>query len=96
MSEFLKIVEFGMTAHYAFSKVHKAVYQGKLDCPGHIMHGKPIAKEVDTPKRAGKFGKPDVLWYIPEKGTPSFKTFEELRQHYNLPNFKPKNESPQL
>jgi hypothetical protein len=70
-----------MDYHLSMDKEHYASYSGKIYRKGSVLDGKTLIKEVITPIKNGKFGKPKIGFSI--KGEEQcFDTIDELINFY--------------
>jgi len=89
------VKEFKMVSHMLLEKEGIMLASGILECPEHILHGREVFRQINTPRlgppgEMGEWGKGVAIFWI-EDGTkepPIFDNTEKMAAHYNLPNFK--------
>lgn len=70
--------------HISLTKLHLSKYSGVIICEGKPLHEKEFFCDVRTRVLSlGKFGKCESSYYLNEKGSPMFDSFEKLVEHYN-------------
>jgi hypothetical protein len=83
--EGIKIVDFKMLCHVAYTKKHTMLERGTFNAPGMPLHERVFKRETHTPLlRSGNFGKPKVIFYLDEPKSPTFGTIQELIEFYTL------------
>ena len=93
INEQVSIKDWGMVFHMNTAKYHSLKYHGTLVSEIEALNGKILVKETHTPvNREFKFGTPVITWYLNGFDTPTFKSFDELLNHYINPSI-PQSES---
>jgi hypothetical protein len=82
----VEIKDFVNINHINLRKVHLSQKAGVIYCPNLPLHGKHVIKESSTVVidfMAGKYGKTTEAWYLNQKDSQIFDTFDELVKHYH-------------
>lgn len=83
----VSIKDWGMVFHMSGAKAHVLKYQGTLMSENEALNEKVLVKETHTPvKGFMEYGIPVVAWYLNGLNTPTFKSFDELFNHYVNPS----------
>ena len=82
----VEIRDFACISHMDLKKAHLQKKAGIIHCPNMPLHGKHVVRESKTTVidfMAGKYGKTSECWYLADKNSPMFKTFEALVKNYH-------------